>query len=73
MLKDKNILIGITGGISAYKICELIRKFTKAGANVKIVLTENAKKFVTPATLEVLSKNMVYTDLLENMNIQSGI
>lgn len=63
MLKDKNILIGITGGISAYKICELIRKFTKAGANVKIVLTENAKKFVTPATLEVLSKNMVYTDL----------
>lgn len=61
MLKDKNILIGITGGIAAYKICELIRLFKKQNCNVKIIATENALNFVTKLTLETLSQNCVYT------------
>lgn len=62
MLKGKKILIGITGGISAYKICYLIRSFIRQGASVKVILTENAKEFVTETTLSVLSKNPVYSD-----------
>ena len=61
-LENKNILIGITGGIAAYKICELIRLYQKQGANVKIVMTENATKFVTPMTLASLSMNRVFVE-----------
>lgn len=61
MLENKNILIGITGGIAAYKICELIRLFKKNNANVKVVVTESALEFVTELTLETLSKNKIYT------------
>ncbi len=60
MLSGKNILLGITGGIAAYKICELIRRFKKNGANVKIVCTPNALNFVTKLTLQNLSQNEVY-------------
>lgn len=59
MLKNKTILIGITGGIAAYKICDLIRLFKKNGANVKVVATENALNFVTKPTLQTLSQNPV--------------
>lgn len=59
MLKGKTILIGITGAIAAYKICELIRLFKKNNANVKIVVTPNALNFVTKTTLESLSQNAV--------------
>jgi len=62
MIKGKKILIGITGGIAAYKICHLIRSFVRQGASVKVVLTENAKEFVTETTLSTLSKNPVYSD-----------
>ncbi len=62
MMKNKNILIGVTGGIAAFKICELIRKFKKAGANVKVVCTPNAMNFVTKLTLQNLSQNEVYID-----------
>ena len=65
MLENKNILIGITGGIAAYKICTLIRLFKKAGANVRVVLTPNALNFVTKLTLESLSNNEVYVDHFE--------
>lgn len=61
MIKNKNILIGITGGIAAYKICELIRMFKRAGANVKITATPNAFEFVTELTLDTLSGEKVYT------------
>ena len=54
MLQNKNILIGITGGIAAYKVCELIRLFKKNGANVKVTATKNALEFVTKLTLETL-------------------
>ena len=65
MLENKNILIGITGGIAAYKICELIRMYRKARANVRVVLTPNALNFVTKLTLQTLSNNEVYVDNFE--------
>ncbi len=62
MLKGKNILIGITGGIAAYKVPFLIRLLKKEGATVRVVLTPYAREFVTPLTLSVLSEQPVYTD-----------
>lgn len=59
MLSGKTILLGITGGIAAYKICELIRMYKRANANVQIVCTPNALNFVTKLTLQTLSKNPV--------------
>ena len=46
VIKSKNILIGVTAGIAAYKVCELVRLYKKQGANVKVLMTENAQKFV---------------------------
>ena len=59
MLTGKKILIGITGAIAAYKICELIRLFKKNNADVKVVVTPNALNFVTKTTLESLSQNPI--------------
>lgn len=59
----ENILVGVTGGIAAYKTCELIRLLQKAGHNVKVIMTENAKKFVTPLTFSALTNGEVYDDL----------
>jgi phosphopantothenoylcysteine decarboxylase / phosphopantothenate---cysteine ligase len=60
MLKGKKILLGVTGGIAAYKSAELIRLFVKAGGQVKVIMTENAKEFITPLTLQTLSGNPVF-------------
>ena len=65
MLQNKNVLIGITGGIAAYKICSLIRLYKKAGANVRVILTPSALNFVTKLTLQTLSKNEVYVENFE--------
>ena len=65
MLNGKNILLGITGGIAAYKTTFLVRLLIKAGANVKIVLTESASSFVSPLTLATLSKNPVVTNFVK--------
>ena len=59
ILKDKKVLLGVTGGIAAYKAAELVRALIKKGANVKVVLTKSALDFVTPLTLSTLSKNPV--------------
>ena len=67
-LNDKTILIGITGGIAAYKICELIRKFKKNGANVRVVCTPNSLNFVTKLTLQNLSQNEVYIEEFDVKN-----
>ena len=64
-LKNKNIVIGITGGIAVYKVCELVRSLIKAGANVECIMTENAEKFVTALTFQSLSKNKVYCDMFD--------
>lgn len=61
-IENKHILIGITGGIAAYKICELIRKFKKNGADVQVICTPNALNFVTKLTLQNLSQNEVFVD-----------
>ena len=61
MLSGKNILIGVTGGIAAYKSAHLVREFIKAGANVKCIQTPASKDFITPLTLSTLSKNEVFS------------
>ena len=60
--QNKTILIGITGGIAAYKIYELIRMYKKNGFNVKVITTQNAMNFVSELTLTTLSNNEIYTD-----------
>ncbi|MFH2090798.1 MAG: bifunctional phosphopantothenoylcysteine decarboxylase/phosphopantothenate--cysteine ligase CoaBC [Pseudomonadota bacterium] len=62
-LKDKHILLGVTGGIAAYKSVELLRLFKKAGANVTVAVTKSALQFVGKTTFEVLSENPVLSDL----------
>ena len=62
LFKDKNILLGITGGIAAYKICTLIRDFKKNRANVKVVCTPNSLNFVTKLTMQNLSQNDVFVE-----------
>jgi phosphopantothenoylcysteine decarboxylase/phosphopantothenate--cysteine ligase len=63
MLHGKNILIGVSGSIAAYKAALLTRLLIKAGANVKVVMSPSAKDFITPLTLATLSKNPVHSDL----------
>ncbi|WP_417445036.1 bifunctional phosphopantothenoylcysteine decarboxylase/phosphopantothenate--cysteine ligase CoaBC [Joostella sp.] len=65
ILSGKKVLLGITGGIAAYKSAFLVRLLIKAGASVKVVLTESAKDFVTPLTLSTLSKNKVYSSFTD--------
>ena len=55
MFNNLNIVIGISGGIAAYKACGIISYLKKEGANIYVIMTENATKFITPLTLEVLS------------------
>lgn len=62
MLSKKNIVLGVTGGIAAYKACALTSKLVQAGANVKVVMTESAAKFVSPLTFQALSQNPVHID-----------
>ena len=64
-LINKNILLGVTGGIAAYKSAEIVRGLKKAGSSVRVVMTQSAKEFITPLTLQALSGNPVSTDLLD--------
>lgn len=66
LLKDKKILLGVTGSIAVYKSLELVRLFTKAGADVRVVMSDSAKKFVTPLTFETLTSNKVLDDTNED-------
>lgn len=63
MIKGKNILLGVTGGIASYKVVDLCSKLIKKGANLKIIMTEGATKFVTPLTFETMGRCKVYTDI----------
>lgn len=65
-LTNKRILLGITGGIAAYKCAELSRLFTRAGAEVRVVMTRAAQEFVTPLTMQALTGNRVHLDLLDS-------
>lgn len=66
MLKNKKILLGVSGSIAAYKSAVLVRLLKKQGAEVKIIMTPAAKQFVTPLSLSTLSKNEVLSDLTDN-------
>lgn len=61
-MQNKNIVVGVTGGIAAYKTAELIRLLRNRGANVRVVMTKNAQEFITPLALQTLAANTVYTD-----------
>lgn len=71
-LRDKTIVVGVTGGIAAYKACELVRLLTTAGANVRVMMTRNAQEFITPLTLQTLSHNPVATETF-NLTQESEI
>ena len=79
MLKGKNILIGVTGGIAAYKTAAVIRFLVKEGASVKVIMTEHAKKFITTLTLATLSKNPVLVEFSDpedgswNSHVELGL
>src|SRR5918911_2445505 len=62
-LTGKRILLGLTGGIAAYKAAELTRLLVRAGADVRVVMTEAATRFITPVTMQALSGQSVWTDL----------
>ena len=64
-LFGKNILLGISGGIAAYKSAELVRLFSKKGAKVRVCMTASAQQFITPLTMQALSGHQVHTDLLD--------
>ncbi|MCR8923760.1 bifunctional phosphopantothenoylcysteine decarboxylase/phosphopantothenate--cysteine ligase CoaBC [Dasania sp. GY-MA-18] len=64
-LNNKHILLGVTGGIAAYKAAELIRRLKEHGAHVQVVMTKAAQEFITPLTLQALSGNPVHTSLLD--------
>ena len=65
MLTGKNILLGVTGGIAAYKMADVASMLVKLGADVHVVMTENATKFITAETFSVLTKNKVYVDVFD--------
>ena len=61
--EKKTVIFGITGGIAAYKCCDVVRGLVKAGADVHVILTKAAEHFVTPLTLQTLSQNPVHTEM----------
>lgn len=71
VLNGKNILLGVTGGIAAYKTAFLVRLLVKKGAEVKVVMTNSAKEFVTPLTLATLSKNEVFSSFTDEKDENS--
>jgi phosphopantothenoylcysteine decarboxylase/phosphopantothenate--cysteine ligase len=66
VFKNKNIILGICGSIAAYKSCDVIRQLAKLEANIECILTKNGSEFITPLTLQTLSRNKVYRDMFEN-------
>ena len=67
-LENKNIVLGVCGGIAAYKSCDIIRELVKLKANGECILTRGGSEFITPLTLQTLSKNNVHKDIFELPN-----
>lgn len=65
MLKGKNIVIGVTGGIAVYKACDIVSRLKKLDANVDVIMTKSAMEFVKPQTFQALSQNLVVTDMFD--------
>ena len=68
MLKGKNVLLGVTGSIAAYKAADIVSQLVKWNADVHVVMTESATRFITPLTLQTLSRNPVATSLWDEEN-----
>ncbi|WP_181891584.1 bifunctional phosphopantothenoylcysteine decarboxylase/phosphopantothenate--cysteine ligase CoaBC [Bacillus altitudinis] len=68
MLQSKNILLGVSGGIAVYKAAALTSKLVQAGANVRVIMTESAREFVSPLTFQALSRHEVYVDTFKENN-----
>jgi phosphopantothenoylcysteine synthetase/decarboxylase len=64
-LENKNIILGVCGGIAANKSCDIIRQLVKLNANVECILTKSGSEFITPLTLQALSKNKVHTSMFD--------
>src|SRR5476651_2334030 len=64
-LTNKQIILGVTGGIAAYKSADLVRRLREAGADVRVVMTAKAQEFITPLTMQAVSGNPVHTDLFD--------
>lgn len=73
VLRNKSVLLGITGGVAAYKSIDLIRRLREEGSSVTVVMTGAAKNFVTPLSLEVASQNKVYSDLFSDPMIHISL
>src|SRR5690625_556634 len=65
MMENKKVLLGVSGGIAAYKACDLTSKLTQRGADVRVLMTESATKFVSPLTFQALSRNPVYINTFD--------
>lgn len=65
MESKKNVVIGITGGIACYKVCDIISRLVKEDINVDVIMTKNATQFITPLTVETLSKNKVIVGMFD--------
>lgn len=72
-LANKNILLGVSGGIAAYKSAELVRELIRAGARVRVLMTRSAKEFITPLTFQALSGNPVLSDEFEHTESTNGM
>jgi phosphopantothenoylcysteine decarboxylase len=68
----KNILLGVTGGIAAYKAADIARMLTKDGFNVEVIMTRGSMEFVTPLTFQALTQNRVYTDMFEEYRTEKS-
>lgn len=66
ILQGKNIVLGVTGGIAAYKAVDVVSRLKKLGANVYVIMTQNSTQFVTPLTFQSMSQNYVVTDMFED-------
>lgn len=71
LLKDKNIIVAVTGSIAIYKSLELVRLYIKAGANVRVIMTQSARRFITPLTFEAISQNRVLCEDSEDWDKKS--
>ncbi len=68
MLKNKTIVLGVTGGIAIYKSVDLVSRLRKRGANVEVIMTDAAREFVTPLTFQTMSENIVHTEMFALLN-----
>ncbi|MBE6082430.1 MAG: bifunctional 4'-phosphopantothenoylcysteine decarboxylase/phosphopantothenoylcysteine synthetase, partial [Tissierellaceae bacterium] len=65
MLNGKNILIGVSGGIACYKVCDVVSRLKKLNSNVDVIMTKSAVEFISPLTFQTLSQNFVYVDMFK--------